>query len=147
MPFCPQCRDEFEDEVEVCPDCGATLVPELPRKTIPSAVNKLRNETLVYAATAPNELVGGFWRGILEDNGIKCILKSEELRAAQYALLQNRWQRIFVLRSNQRKAKEILKPFEQSEKEAAGIQINHFTPAQRIIIATASAATILTGAG
>lgn len=30
MPFCPQCRFEYEAEVEVCPECGAALVAALP---------------------------------------------------------------------------------------------------------------------
>ena len=30
MPYCPKCRDEFEDWVEECPDCKEKLVDELP---------------------------------------------------------------------------------------------------------------------
>ena len=30
MPFCPNCRDEFEDWVKLCPDCHIALVNELP---------------------------------------------------------------------------------------------------------------------
>jgi hypothetical protein len=29
MPFCPQCREEFQEWVEVCPDCGVALVDKL----------------------------------------------------------------------------------------------------------------------
>lgn len=32
MPFCPNCRDEFEDWVETCPDCKVSLVDEQPPK-------------------------------------------------------------------------------------------------------------------
>ena len=114
MPFCPECRDEFEDGVEACPGCGVVLVPELPKKTIPSTVYKLRNDPLVYATTAPNEPVAGFWRGILEDNGIKCVLKSDNLRAAQYVLWLNHWHEIWVLKSDLRTARALLKPLNQS---------------------------------
>ena len=30
MPFCPNCRDEFQDWVKVCPDCKVDLVEQLP---------------------------------------------------------------------------------------------------------------------
>ena len=30
MPFCPNCRYEYLPEVEKCPDCGSSLVDELP---------------------------------------------------------------------------------------------------------------------
>ena len=30
MPWCPDCRYEYRDHVAVCPDCGATLVADLP---------------------------------------------------------------------------------------------------------------------
>ena len=28
--YCPECRSEFRDEIEVCPDCEIALVAELP---------------------------------------------------------------------------------------------------------------------
>jgi len=33
MPFCPQCRYEYEIGIRQCPDCGAKLVDRLPEKT------------------------------------------------------------------------------------------------------------------
>ncbi len=30
MPFCPQCRYEYEIGIRECPDCGAKLVDRLP---------------------------------------------------------------------------------------------------------------------
>jgi hypothetical protein len=30
MPFCPQCHDEFQDWVKVCPDCNVDLVDQPP---------------------------------------------------------------------------------------------------------------------
>ncbi|MCS6903329.1 MAG: DUF2007 domain-containing protein [Candidatus Bipolaricaulota bacterium] len=30
MPFCPQCRYEYDAEVRQCPDCGVELVEKLP---------------------------------------------------------------------------------------------------------------------
>lgn len=36
MPFCPQCRYEYQAELRQCPDCGAELVEEfLPEEQLP----------------------------------------------------------------------------------------------------------------
>ena len=29
MPFCPKCRDEYQEWVKTCPDCGVELVEQL----------------------------------------------------------------------------------------------------------------------
>jgi hypothetical protein len=36
MPYCPECRRQFEDDVDVCPHDNAELVEELPYQTIES---------------------------------------------------------------------------------------------------------------
>ncbi len=32
MPFCPKCRDEFQEQVKECPACQVALVEKLPRE-------------------------------------------------------------------------------------------------------------------
>lgn len=32
MPWCPICKNEYQEGIEVCADCGATLVDELPEE-------------------------------------------------------------------------------------------------------------------
>lgn len=29
MPFCPNCRYEYQEGIKICPDCNIPLVPEL----------------------------------------------------------------------------------------------------------------------
>ncbi len=115
MPFCPHCRDEFEDEVKECPDCGVLLVEKLPDKP----KSKPRNDPLVYVATAPNEGIAGFWQGILEENGIRSVLKGADMRAAMYSLPFNQYQEIYVLASDAAKAKGLLEPFIEAEEHSA----------------------------
>jgi hypothetical protein len=113
MPYCPQCRDEFQDWVKVCPDCKVALVAELP----PQPKHEKTDEPLVYIATAPNESVANMWSGILEEHGIRCLLKSANLRAAMYAFTYNLTSQIHVLESQAERAKAILSPFLMADSE------------------------------
>ena len=107
MPYCPDCRDEFQEWVEVCPDCGVPLVDKLPE--LPE--HKEKDEPLVYIATAPNEPVAMMWKEILENEGIYPLVKSAELQAAMYmTTLISPWQ-IHVIASQAKRAEEILAPF------------------------------------
>jgi hypothetical protein len=107
MPYCPECRDEFEDWVEVCPDCNVALVDELP--ALPE--RETSDEPLVHIATAPNEAIANMWAGILEEDGIRCLLKGGGLQAAMYASPLSVPYEIYVLESEADTASEILAPF------------------------------------
>jgi Putative prokaryotic signal transducing protein len=113
MPYCPQCRDEFQDWVKVCPDCKVALVEQLSVQP----KDEETDEPLVYIATAPNELVASMWSGILGEHGIRCLLKSADLRAAMYAFTYNMTCQIHVLASQAERAKEILSPFLMADTE------------------------------
>ena len=106
MPYCPQCRNEFQDWVKLCPDCKVALVERLPVQH----KDEETDEPLVYIATAPNESVASMWSGILEEHGIRCLLKSANLRAAMYAFTYNMTCQIHVLASQAERAKEVLSP-------------------------------------
>jgi hypothetical protein len=113
MPYCPDCRDEFEDWVKICPDCQVPLVDELP--DLPEI--KPSKEPLVRVATAPNESIAYMWAGILEDNEIKCFVKSAELKAAMYFLPANQQHEIYALKPSAAKAKKILDSLVKSAGE------------------------------
>ena len=107
MPYCPECLDEFQDWVKVCPDCGVALVEELPKEPEPEP----SDEPLVHVATAPNPMIAAMWKGILENEGIFSLVESGDLRAAQYVLSINSESKIYVLASHEEEAREILAPF------------------------------------
>jgi len=85
MPFCPKCRDEFQDWVKTCPDCRVALVAELPLEPDPTPRGarpwrpfksaKSKDEP-VLLASAPNEPEARMWAGILEDKGIPSMVRS-----------------------------------------------------------------------
>ena len=112
MPYCPECRDEFQEWVKVCPDCGVTLVDTLPKppvsKTKPK--DKSGGDPLEHIATAPNEALAMMWAEILENEGMHCLTRSGNGRAAMYVSLLSRCE-IHVLATQAKKAKQILAPF------------------------------------
>jgi hypothetical protein len=73
MPFCPRCRDEFQDWAKTCPDCRVALVAELPLEPAKSA--KTEDEPILLAS-APNEPEARMWAGILEDKGIPAMVRT-----------------------------------------------------------------------
>ena len=84
MPFCPKCRDEFQEWVKTCPDCHVALVAELPLEPAPTprgdrshraAESDRSKEPLALVTSSSNEPEAKMWAGILEDNGIHCMVK------------------------------------------------------------------------
>lgn len=108
MPFCPECRDEFEDWVEACPDCKVALVKQLP--SLPETGEK-RDEPLVKIATAPNEPIAQMWSGVLAEHNIPCLLKGGNLGAAMYIPTMILPHQLYVVASEWDRAKELLAPF------------------------------------
>ena len=104
MPYCPKCRDEFQDWVKVCPHCDVALVDKLP-----SAPKQEEHDApLLHIATAPSEQVAYMWAGILADHGIRCLVKAGDLRAVGYVFSYNLGDEIHVLASQAERAAQIL---------------------------------------
>ena len=81
MPFCPKCRDEFQEWAKTCPDCQVDLVAELqappePTQQFRGVRKHARAEPLVCVASARNWPTAQLWAGMLEDKGIYCVVKS-----------------------------------------------------------------------
>jgi len=71
MPYCPNCRYEYEEGVETCPDCGADLVKRLPPR--PRTID----EDLVSVYVAESDLEARMVRNVLEEAGIPVWEKDE----------------------------------------------------------------------
>jgi hypothetical protein len=73
MPYCPNCRGEYEPGIDKCPDCNLTLVDSLPPEDAIADPNGLLVEVFVAAGDEEAIIV----KGLLESEGIECSLSSD----------------------------------------------------------------------
>jgi hypothetical protein len=110
MPFCPKCRDEFQDWVKICPDCNTPLVDKLPK------IEKIKHpkSRLTQLVVAPDQQIAHMWAGILENNGIKSVLNTDSSPLTSGGQYFNIPTTIHVIATQARRAKQILMPFLKS---------------------------------
>ncbi|MFZ2493987.1 MAG: hypothetical protein WA208_21105 [Thermoanaerobaculia bacterium] len=65
MPYCPTCKQEFDADVNECPDDKVALVDELPFHTLPGS-----DTTWVEIASAGTDEEARLLQGFLEAQGI-----------------------------------------------------------------------------
>ena len=109
MPYCSNCRTEYRPGIKNCSDCGSPLVgniPEISAEAIPEG-------ELASVFDPPDPLIGQALAALLEDNGIRCILKSEQIPAyADVAMmLRPRWGRLLVLEGDLAQAENLIKEY------------------------------------
>ena len=73
MPFCPNCRSEYETDMDRCSDCGSPLVENMPPEN-PDA-EPYTSLTEVFRAAGDQEAL--IVKGLLESEGIECSLSSD----------------------------------------------------------------------
>ena len=72
MPFCPNCKYEYKEDIRKCPDCGSTLVDELPGES---------SEGLNYIPlrSLPSRLYAEMLQEALKKEGIPSIIKGDDV--------------------------------------------------------------------
>ena len=73
MPFCPNCRSEYETDMDRCSDCGSLLVENMPPEN-PDA-DPHASLTEVFRTAGDQEAL--VVKGLLESEGIECSLSSD----------------------------------------------------------------------
>jgi hypothetical protein len=76
MPFCPNCRVEYRSGIERCSDCDVNLVEILPEDAEVEP-DSTEGEELVELAAFANAAEAEMIRELLEDNGIRTVLRGE----------------------------------------------------------------------
>lgn len=83
MAFCPECECEYDDVLEMCPQCKVALVAKIDRGPTDGAEEDdsvdqdLPREGLVVIEASEDEQHIGVIRELLEESGIPCFLSNE----------------------------------------------------------------------
>lgn len=106
MSYCPNCRTEYRTGFQTCSDCGSPLADSLPG--VPVEVPP--EGELVSVFDPPDQMIGQALAALLEDNGIRCVLKSEQIPMYDGVamMLQSRWGRLLVLEGDRTRARELI---------------------------------------
>lgn len=72
MPYCPNCKYEYKDNIEECPNCGAKLVDELEKEN-------LENIKYVLFRSLPSRLYAEMLQEALKNEGIPSIIKGDDV--------------------------------------------------------------------
>lgn len=119
--FCPVGDGEFEEWVEVCPDCGRKLVDQPPRpgQSFPDRVN----QPVVLLTRIANEPLAQWTREVLAGEGIKAMLKPAGPGFGGWGSAANLEHEVYVLASQAEAAREILADFEASGEDRETISL------------------------
>jgi hypothetical protein len=113
--FCPAGHGEFEDWVAVCPDCGRRLVAESP--PVAERAPLERGQAIVLLTRIPNEPLAQLCRQVLEDEGVRVMLKPGGPGFGGWGSAANLEHELYVLESQADDARKILAEFEAEPGE------------------------------
>ncbi|RJP68743.1 MAG: hypothetical protein C4532_12260 [Candidatus Abyssobacteria bacterium SURF_17] len=115
VPFCPNCRSEYEVGVERCQDCESPLVDELPPEDEPGVEDEVPF-VVVYEASGDKEAL--IVKGVLESEAIECSLSSDVPHTVVPLNINGLGAvRISVLEKDAERAKEIIEAYKTETAE------------------------------
>ena len=101
--YCPKGDGSYEDWVDVCPECGRTLVDHVS-DSLPSVKSDL---DLVWLVTAPNQPEAEMWADTIRGEGIPVLLKAGGPGFGAWASVSMFEHQLFVHRGDLRRAREL----------------------------------------
>jgi len=104
MPFCPKCKYEFESDIKKCPDCGTTLVPQLPEEHEVEVKWVLLKK---LSSPVQAEMI----KEILADNNIQSFIKSDLIHdtfATHGTSMAGSYAKLYVAENKQKAAQRIV---------------------------------------
>ncbi len=110
MPFCPKCRCEYENDVQICADCEVDLVAELP----PEIPEEYSEAEWVELCTFPGTLYARMAVDLLNKEGISAYSQSffggAALAVADAGDFVGATASVFVLEPDLDRSRELVEP-------------------------------------
>ena len=75
MPYCPNCKAEYNAGINKCSDCGVSLVEKLPEE--PEEVIEPVNYKLLR--NLPSRLYAEMLKESLQNSGISAVIKGDDI--------------------------------------------------------------------
>ena len=107
--FCPNCKSEYVEGITECADCQVALVEELPPEPVPEY------EDLRAVRTYPADYEAELGKSILEANGIRAVIASDEAGGTLPGLALTQGVRLLVDVEDLEKAETVFKDLEASQ--------------------------------
>lgn len=87
MSYCPNCKYEYVDETEVCKDCGAILVDELPaiEEEFEYTIEDYIDENLVFLVKPNDEIEALFIESTLKEEKIPAFIEHPNFGFVAYS--------------------------------------------------------------
>jgi len=106
-PFCPQCRTEYREGFNKCSDCGSDLVNIL--SALPDNQEDMGAD-MVPVFDAPDQLSAISISSFLNDNGIRAVIRSEQIPMYDGVamMLFPRWGQVVVLEHQSGEARKLI---------------------------------------
>jgi hypothetical protein len=115
MPYCPLCRAEYQSGVTTCADCGVELNSEPP----PEPAGPAADEEMVPVFDAPDQMAAITVASMLEQEGIRAIVRSEQIAMFDGAamMLRPRWGRVLAMAQDEERARMAIDEYLRSLAE------------------------------
>ncbi len=105
MPYCPECKEEFREEITQCSECNVALVEALEEEAV------VEMDDLARLCTVQQEEDAHIIRGYLENVGIPCQLENESFHAYPATALTKVL--LWIRKSDLERAKAIMAELEK----------------------------------
>lgn len=78
MPYCPNCKTEYDEGFHTCADCGAQLVETLPQEPTPEPVSYGNPMNRTFLVSTADSIQSSMLIDVLNQNGIPAFAQPKE---------------------------------------------------------------------